>query len=304
MNEILKRTVRFLSSTDLAVLLFLAVALLAIPGTFTENRTFYVHPLFLCLLGALALNLVLCTVRRFRAISLPVLILHLGVLVVCGGVIARSFGYVATVNIYEGSSVDRVYRWDLNRDVPLGAELAIRRINRAYYPIPIRVGVLRDGQKDSLQTLKTGDSFTLGPYRVQAEALEFPAEVLKLAVFQGDRLIGTCDTAGGGSLPAGFPYSFKLVAFKNPVLKRLWVDLALSRNAAPVAAGTAEVNAPFIWNGLYFYNTQVDVDAAGMPFAGIQVVKDPGRPCVFAGFALMGVGAVLSFVRRFFRKGR
>ncbi|RNC64656.1 MAG: ResB-like family cytochrome C biogenesis protein [Desulfuromonadales bacterium] len=297
----LKRMYRFLASTEVAVALFMAVALLAIPGTFTENRTFYAHPVFLCLLGALALNLLLCTIRRFRSISVAVLILHFGVLVVVGGVIARSFGYVATVNIYEGTTVDRVYRWDLEKDVPLGAELTIQRINREYYPIPVRVGVLRGGTKEALHTLKTGESFTQGSYLVRADSLEFPSEVLKLSVYQQGRLIGSCDTAGTSSLPADFPYGFKLVAFQNPVLKRLWVDLALSRNSAPVAAGASEVNAPFVWDGLYFYSTQVGVDKVGMPFAGIQVVRDPGRPCVFSGFAIMGLGAILSFARRFLR---
>ena len=298
----LKRTYRFLSSTELAVVLFLAVAVLAIPGTFTENRTFYAHPVFLSVLGALALNLILCTVRRFRSISVPVLILHLGVVVVCGGVIARASGFVATVNVYEGTMVDMVYRWDLDRDVPLGAELTVKRINREYYPIPVKVGVLRGEAKDSLHTLKTGDSFMLGPYRIRVDSLEFPTEVLKFSVFDQGRPVGVCDTAGVSTLPASFPYSFKLVAFQNPVLKRLWVDLALARNAAPVAEGVSEVNAPFVWEGLYFYNTQVGVDKVGMPFAGIQVVRDPGRPCVFAGFAIMGLGAILSFARRF-RKG-
>ena len=298
----LKRTYRFLSSTELAVMLFLAVAVLAIPGTFTESRTIYAHPVFLCVLGALALNLILCTVRRFRSISVPVLILHLGVVVVCGGVIARASGSVATVNVYEGTMVDKVYRWDLDRDVPLGAELTVKRINREYYPIPVKVGVLRGEAKDSLHTLKTGDSFMLGTYRIKVDSLVFPAEVLKLSVFEQGRPIGTCDTAGTTTLPATFPYSFKLVAFQNPVMKRLWVDLSLARDAAPVAEGVSEVNAPFVWEGLYFYNTQVGVDKVGMPFAGIQVVRDPGRPCVFAGFAIMGLGAILSFARRF-RKG-
>ena len=283
---------------ELAVALFLAVAVLAIPGTFTESRALYAHPAFLFLLGGLALNLVLCTVRRFRSLSVPVLILHLGVLVVCGGVIARAFGHVATVNIYEGTSVDTVYRWDLKRDAPLGADLAIRRINRDYYPIPVKVGVLQGAAKDSLHTLKTGESFPVGPYRITVDSLAFPSEVLKLSVFRDERLIGTCDTGGGRSLPPDFPYEFKLVAFQDPVLKRLWVDLALSRDSVPIAEGTAEVNAPFIWNGLYFYNTQVGTDKVGMSFAGIQVVKDPGRPCVFAGFAIMGLGAVLASVRR------
>ncbi|ABB30805.1 ResB-like family cytochrome c [Geobacter metallireducens GS-15] len=302
--DLLKRTVRFLASTELAVILFLATALLAIPGTFTDSRALYVHPVFLCLLGGLALNLVLCTVRRFRSISVPVLILHLGVLVVCGGVMARAFGYVATVNIYEGTTVDTVYRWDLKRDVPLGAALTIKRINREYYPIPVKVGVLRGTVKDSLHTLKTGDSFAAGPYRVTADSLQFPAEVLKLSVFQDGRLIGTCDTGGLRALPANFPYDFKLVAFQNPVMKRLWVDLALTRDSAPAVSGTAAVNDPFIWNGLYFYNTQVDVDKVGTPFAGIQVVRDPGRPCVFAGFAIMGFGSILSCARRLRKEQR
>jgi len=292
------RTGRFLASMELAVVLFLAIAVLAIPGTFTESRAIYSHPAFLVLLGGLALNLVLCTVRRFRSLSVPVLILHLGVVVVCGGVIARSFGHVATVNVYEGTSVAMVYRWDLEKDVPLGADLTIRRINREYYPIPVKVGVLKGDVKDSLHTLKTGDSFVVGPYRVTAESLALPAEVLTLSVFRDGRPIGTCDTAGRSNLPPDFPYGFRLVAFQTPVIKRLWVDLALSRASVPIAEGTAEVNAPFVWNGLYFYNTQVGTDGMGMSFAGIQVVRDPGRPCVFAGFAIMGLGAVLSGVRR------
>lgn len=289
---------------ELAVVLFLAIALLAIPGTFTESRAIYSHPAFLFLLGGLALNLVLCTLRRFRSLPVAVLILHLGVVVVCGGVIARAFGHVATVNVYEGTSVATVYRWDLEQDVPLGADLTIRRINREYYPIPIKVGVLKGDVKDSLHTLKTGDSFTVGPYRVTADSLALPAGVLTLSVFRDGRPIGTCDTAGARNLPPDFPYGFKLVAFQDPVLKRLWVDLALSRDSVPIAEGTAEVNAPFVWNGLYFYNTQVGSDGMGMPFAGIQVVRDPGRPSVFAGFAIMGFGAVLAGVRRLIKTSK
>lgn len=287
---------------ELAVALFLIVAVAAIPGTFAGTRALYAHPAFLCLLAGVALNLVCCTLRRFRSLSVPVLILHLGVLVICGGVAARTFGHVATVNVYEGTSVDQAYRWDLERDAPLGADLTVTRINREFYPIPVRVGVLRGSAKEALHTLKTGDSFTAGPYRVTADSLQFPSEVLRLSVFRDGQLVGTCDTSGERSLPAEFPYDFRLVAFQNPVLKRLWVDLALSRDGVAMAEGTAEVNAPFIWNGLYFYNTQVGTDAMGMPFAGIQVVRDPGRPCVFAGFAMVGLGAVLACARRLRRK--
>ncbi|KAF0217376.1 MAG: hypothetical protein FD174_3342 [Geobacteraceae bacterium] len=302
-NEGIKKTYKFLGSTELAVALFLAISLLAIPGTFLEKREIYSSPPFLTLLGFLGLNLILCTVRRLKTLSTPVLILHGGVLLTLIGCFVTSFGFVATVNVYEGGVVDQVYRWDRERDLPLGMELTVKRINREYYPIPVKVGVLTGKEKTGLFTLKTGESFELNKYRIKVDALEFPSEKLKLSVYDQGRFIGSFDTSGVNNLPADFPHEFKLVAFQNPSLKRLWVDLMLSNGSGRIAEGTAEVNNPFQCEGLYFYNTQVDRDPNGAAFAGIQIVRDPGRPYVFAGFAVMGAGAVLSFIRRFPRKG-
>lgn len=302
-NEVIKKAYKFLASTELAVVLFLAISLFAVPGTFLEKRDIYSSPPFLTLLGLFGMNLVLCTLRRLKTLSTPVLILHGGVIVTLVGCLVSSFGFVATVNVHEGAMVDQVYRWDQEKDLPLGMELTVKKINREYYPIPVKVGVLRGKEKGGLFTLKTGESFDLGSYRIRVDALEFPSEIMKLSVFNRGRFIGTCNTSGVHDLPGDFPYEFKLVAFQNPALKRLWVDLKLSRNLGKIAEGTAEVNNPFQWGGLYFFNTQVDRDPNGAAFAGIQIVRDPGRPYVFAGFALMCVGAVLSFVRRFARKG-
>ncbi|MBT0652313.1 ResB-like family cytochrome C biogenesis protein [Geobacter luticola] len=300
--EGMKKKLSWLASTECAVVLFLAIAALAIPGTFTESRTIYSSPPFLLLLGCFGLNLALCTIKRLKTLSKPVLVMHGGVLLTLAGCIATSFGFVATVNVYEGDMVDQVYRWDREQDVPLGAELVVKKVNREFYPIPVKVGVLRGEAKEGLFVLKTGESFDLKNYRVKVESLEFPAETLKLSVFDQGRLIGNCDTSGASTLPPGFPYAFKLVAYQNPSLKRLWVDLELARGSEKLVEGTSEVNSPFQWNGLYFYNTRVDRDAAGAVYAGIQIVRDPGRPYVFAGFAIMGLGAVLSFIRRFYGK--
>ena len=118
---------------------------------------------------------------------------------------------------------------------------------------------------------------------------------------QGKRTLGTATTAGESSLlPEGFPFEFKLVAFQNPILRRTWIDLKLVRDAAIIAQGSTEINRPFEWNGLYFYSTALDRTPNGEPFAGIQIVNDPGRPVVFAGFALAGLGAVALFIRRFY----
>lgn len=301
-NDGIKRTYKYLASTELAVVLFLAISLFAIPGTFFEKRAIYSSPPFLILLGLLGLNLVLCTVRRLKTLSKPVLILHGGVILTLIGCIVSSFGFVATVNVYEGAMVDQVYRWDQEKDLPLGVELTVKRINKEYYPIPVKVGVLTGKEKTGLFTLRTGESFELNNYRIKVDALEFPSENLKLSIYQQDRFVGSCDTSGVRNLPPEFPHEFKLVAFQNPSLKRLWVDLMLSRSSEKIAEGTAEVNSPFQWEGLYFFNTQIDRDPKGVAFAGIQIVRDPGRPYVFSGFVMMCVGAVLSFIRRFYRK--
>ena len=297
-RDSVNRIHKFLASTELAVALFITISLFAIPGTFLENREIvFKNPLFLALLVLLAINLILCTLRRFRSLPKSVLVLHLGVIITLAGCVLTSFGYVATVNIYEGTTTAQAYRWDRQRDEPLGMDLGIRRIHREYYPIPVKVGVLRGTEKVSLHTLKTGENFTLDGYTVKVDELDLATEVLKLSVLRAGEPLGSCDTSGASVLPPDFPYQFKLVAFMNPVLKRLWVDLRISGQDRQVD-GVAEVNHPFTWNGLYFYNTQVAADAAGTPYAGIQIVKDPGRPLVFAGFLVTSIGGIMAYGRR------
>ena len=298
--EKMKKVIKFLASTELAVALFLVISLVAIPGTFSETRTLYSSPPFLLLLGFFGVNLILCTYRRFASISKPVLVLHGGVLVTLLGCVLASFGFVATINMYEGTTVDQFYRWDTKQDAPLGMSLTVKKINLEFYPMPVKIGVLKGQNKEKLVELKTGQSFDLNDYRVAVGSVE-KSENLKLSVFEKDKLIGTYNTLSGtNDLPAGFPYSFKLVAFVSPQLKRQWVDLSVKDSAGTVAEGTAEVNGPFQWRGLYFYNTQLAFDPDGVPYSGIQIVRDPGRWLVFSGMIIVAIGAFVATFRRLY----
>jgi len=299
-HSISERLFRFAGGTELALLLFGTITLLTIPGTFGIGRSLYSSPLFKVLLGLLMLNLLVCTVRRRKRLKWPVLLLHAGVLVVLGGAFLTTLGYVATVNVYEGGQTELAYRWDLQQDTPLGFNLAIAKINRDYLPIPVRVGVLRGNEKVDLFTLKTGESFTIGDYRVRVDSLDLRTETLFLTIVQGERTIGTASTSDETALPEGFPYSFKLVAFKTPVLRRARVDLKLLQGSSVLAEGSTEINHPFQWRGLYFYSTLIDKTPNGEPFAGIQIVNDPGRSVVFAGFVLAGLGALALLIRRLY----
>ncbi|MEI7816068.1 MAG: hypothetical protein WCI45_02640 [Desulfuromonadales bacterium] len=299
-EERVKKIYRFIASTELAIGLFIAISLVAIPGTFTKSRAIYSSPLFVSLLAALAINLLFCSIKRFKAISGPVLILHGGVVLTLAGSVVASFGFVATSFVYENRLAEQFYRWDVKQDSSLGFGLVVNKINRKFTPAPVKIGVLKNGQKDGLHEIKTGESFSLPPYRIVADELEMPAENLKLIIYERDRRIGSYTTSGPSDLPVDFPYQFKLVAFQTPLLLREWVDLILVRNNEIIAKGTSEVNKPFQWGGLYFYNTRNEYDEKGVPYAGIQIVRDPGRWYVFLGMTIVALGAVLTTFRRWY----
>jgi hypothetical protein len=288
----------FLTSRELAIGLFGIICLFALTGTFLEKEGFYSNPLFITMIGLMGLNIFLCTIKRKNALAWPIVILHTGIILTLAGSVVSSFGFVSTVNIYEGTTVDKVYRWDLKKDVSLGMELALKKINMEYYPVPVKVGVLRHGEKVGLFILKTGESFTLDNYEIRVEILELPSENLILNVFDQGYLIGSADTSGERDLPPDFPYDFVLVAYKDPHLKRMWIELALLHGSDVIAEGTSEVNSPFIWKNLRFYHVQTAQDQYGFRYAGIQIRKDPGRLFAFFGFGVIGLGSVLYFISK------
>ncbi len=291
---------QFLVSKKLTIIIFLVLGVIFIPRTFSEETDIQVGYLGNIFFGLLSLNMILCTVQRIKTLANSVLFIQIGILVTFAGVVISSFGYIATVNIYEGTSVDTVYRWDKEKDMSLGADLRVEKIHVKYYPFPVKIGVLRGDEKVGLFELKTGESFQLEGYTVKAETVEFPSKNLNVSIFNGDHFIGTANTAGPNDLPADFPYDFRLVAFKTPNLDRLWLDLTISKDSEVVAKGTSEVNGPLTWEKISFHNTAVDVDEYGNPYAGIQITYDPGITYVFTGFIILSLGCVMYAMRRFY----
>jgi hypothetical protein len=291
---------RFLASTELALFLFLGIAVVAIPGTLAEKSPLYSSPYFVSLLAAFGCNLALCTISRFRTIHWAVLVVHVGVLVVLLGSVVKSLGFVATVNAYEKDVVTEFFRWDLERDLDLGFSVVVRKIHKEFYPMPIKIGVRKNGLKDGLHILKTGESFSFSDgYRVETGPLEYLNGNITLTVFRDNRRVGSYQTATKGSdFPPGFPYTFELVAYQNPRPKKEWLDLAILKDGRVVAEGTSGINNPFVWNRYAIYNPGNNLDKNGVPYAGIQVVRDPGMPLVFSGLTIMGVGVVISSLRR------
>ncbi len=294
----LEKLYQILASKGFALGLFGAGCIVFIALSAAPARNGTVSRILSAVLVLVGLNVLLCTFRRINTLSKPVLIIHSGVMLSIIGGIITSFGFVATVNLYEGARVDQAYRWDKKADAPLGFTLAVTRIHTLYYPIPVKIGVLKGKEKVGLFTLKTGEHFTVDSFKVIAEELEFHSESLRLSVFQQGRFIGSAETPGTSGLPPDFPYSFVLVAYKDPVVQRAWIDMMLTRGTEVIAEGTSEVNSPFQWNGLCFYHTRTESDPYGMAYAGIQIVRDPGTHVVFLGFIVITIGSLFWMYRK------
>lgn len=297
-SNIFVRAFRFLASKELAAVLLILLCVVLIPRTLSRTEDISLGMLPRLLLGCLALNLVLCTVRRVRSFPRAVLVIHIGAVATLVGGVISSYGFVSTVNIYEGTSASSAYRWDVKKETPLGFSLGVRKITLDYYPVPVKVGVLKGNEKIGLFVLKTGQSFHVDRYTVTADSLELPSEDLHLSVYEGSRYVGSADTEGEDNLPEGFPYAFRLVAFKNPALKMAGADLMIMKGTKVVAEGTSRVNGPLTWGKLNFYNTSSDVDRYGNRYAGIQITYDPGKPFVYWGFGVIGLGSGMYFVRK------
>jgi len=302
MQPAVKKTIEWLASTQLSLILFGLLAAAAIPGTLLKSqREYYGHPAFVLILTAFALHLLICTCKRWQSLSRSTLVVHGGVLLTLVGALLTGRGYVATVNIYEGDSTATVYRWDLKQDTPFSHEIRVKKINTEFHPVPLQIGVMKGDQKHLLKTVKTGEIFQLDDYTVKAERFDPWREAVSITVLKGSQVVGTVDTAGVSTLPDDFPFSFKLVAFQNAVIKRFWVDLELLANGHVVTSGITEINHPFNWNGLDFFNTEISLDQEKRPYAGIQIVSDPGKYVVYAGMFILSVGTIAAWYRRFKR---
>jgi len=76
-------------------------------------------------------------------------------------------------------------------------------------------------------------------------------------------------------------------------IKSFKSTLQVRENDQVVLTQTVEVNRPFAYKGYTFYQT--GYNPQDLTWTSLQVVRDPGVPVVYAGFALMIVGLFIVF---------
>lgn len=80
---------------------------------------------------------------------------------------------------------------------------------------------------------------------------------------------------------------------KDEEVKAYRSRLAVLEGGEKVAEQTIEVNHPLTYRGVKFYQSNYRKDDP--TYSGIQVVKDPGLPLVWAGFIMISVGVAFCF---------
>lgn len=103
----------------------------------------------------------------------------------------------------------------------------------------------------------------------------------------------TSDGHGGGPLPFKLRYHVDARVPPPPKVKDYRSTLKILEGETVVREKTIEVNAPLSYRGYTFY--QSGFNPRDPQWTSLQVVRDPGVPLVYAGFALMVIGLTMVF---------
>jgi cytochrome c biogenesis protein ResB len=83
------------------------------------------------------------------------------------------------------------------------------------------------------------------------------------------------------------------MGMRGGAIKAFKSTIEVIENGVVVGTPTIAVNSPFSRGGYSFYQTSYNPD--DLTYSALQVVRDPGIPIVYAGFALMMAGLTLVF---------
>lgn len=230
------------------------------------------------------------------------LITHVSILVILLGALVGSLGFVGTVNIYEGDWSDQFYNWNRGGDQPFGFSLYVDELTVQHYPVEAKIEVREreSGKKTGVFSLKEGGRLTLPGthYSLELESVDNERDEAVLDIYNDDYLLGIYNTGlpdGGQQAPPLFYYSFYLNSVGQQVLKNVASAVRIVKDGRLEKRGIIEVNDPLRYGGLTIYQTAYARDGKGRYYSGFQVVRDPGVPLVWAGFALLIIGLFLSF---------
>ena len=288
---------------------------------------------FLCLLGLLVLNIVLCLSARLRSLKRRpgALLVHASaVFIAAGALIGARWGVDGFMSLREGEKKDYFEvktRHGLKR-VPLSFSVGLEDFVLERYgsssggvmlvrgqgqelieSFPVKVGSIHKvlGGQYSLEILRELPDFQMsletGEIISASDNPNNPAVQIKISgngeeetrwLFAKHPNIHS----PGEKLPLEVQYSLGGSSYVKDYKSKLWIEEGGSR----VLAKTIEVNDPLAYNGYNFY--QASYDDKTLSWTGLQVVKDPGVPAMYVGFTMLCVGVTVELYSRGWRASR
>lgn len=234
------------------------------------------------------------TRRAWAFLGFP--LAHLGPLaVLLGGLWGSLDGFVGTKNVYVGGSTETVYVWSEESDRRLPFTLAVEDFRLLNYPLEIEVRATAGEERAVLRTRVGRMTRVPGtPYGVRIDRFD-PAE--------GDAPYWV-ETPGGRVGPflrenmASAPVRLEFLAYRDPEVRRAEAIVALlGSDAKALARQRVAINEPLVFGGLRIFLTAWGKDAQNRPYAGFQVVRDPGQTLTWFGSAILCAGlALLLFI--------
>lgn len=310
-----------LGSAKLAIALMTAIVIASIAGTLCPPEragdlvfgTWW----FRGAMALLCVNIVACTLSRGRVtlLRLGSFLAHVSVLLILAGAIYGGLrGEKGSLALGVGESSD-IVAIDEYQAFPLGFTVRLDdfQVERDCKEVTPRLTVLR-GRSEPLSTLDVTEGATsrIPPY--QFTILRYypdflmsekgptsrtaypnnPAAEILVKTDQGEKkrwVFAKYPDFGENHGDVGDSLGFSLEAGSSGRIKQFKSRLTFVEAGHDVRSEEIWVNHPARYRGYTFYQSSYDQERES--WSGLQVVRDPGVPVVYAGFAVQIAGVVL-----------
>lgn len=326
------RVWKFLASVKLTIWLLSGIAVISLIGTFIPQTTIYSSWWFILLLILFSLNLVVCLLNRssLKNRSWGSFLSHISILVIfLGALIGIIFGQKDILVIAKGQEFNSfVFR---GKHVPLGFSIRLddfiynehidpKEKLLIYKRTSSEKGVC-DLEGDKRQGLLAQIPLDLGieqnigdtgyKIKVLRYIADFVMDTSTKAVFSRSAMPNNPAVEVELKSPQGEVKSAWLFAHFPQMHQEISTDLQIIYNWAArqpkdfiskvtileggkeILSRDIQVNSPLNYGGYNFF--QSSYDSQDFNWSGLQVVKDPGVPVIYAGFILLIAGLVMIF---------
>ncbi len=198
-------------------------------------------------------------------------------------------GFVATENVYAGSSFNTVYEWVQKRDYSLPFTITVHERRISYFPGELKLKALAGSGEPVEFLVKVGEEAAIEGTGSSALIEDFNPDNGNLSYYILENGIKKGPFSKGRE--EGAPIRVRPVAFKGFDVKRVEAPVEVSDAAGNVVKSwTLAVNEPLFHDGYKIFLTAWGQDDAGNPTVGLQITRDPGEALVWVGSTVLAIG--------------